>query len=188
MGRHRAKLEEHLPVPDSTVSLERARAVQERMEEMRDIGDEHAFDELNVSYLTHRAWARLANAGVHPASRPELPRQLRSLGEADLAADLETERGNSIATRNVRLAAVHAFVRYAAMHHPEHLELCQQILAVPFKRAPQNVVEYLEADELQALLEAPGLHYPGRPARPHPDHRRGREDRYPSKFRPPPIT
>ena len=56
---------------------------------------------------------------------------------------------------NVRLAAVHAFVRYAAQHHPEHLELCQQILAVPFKRAPQNVVEYLEADELQALLEAP---------------------------------
>ena len=70
-------------------------------------------------------------------------------------AHLETERGNSIATRNVRLAAVHAFVRYAAQHHPEHLELCQQILAVPFKRAPQNVVEYLEADELQALLEAP---------------------------------
>ena len=70
-------------------------------------------------------------------------------------AHLETERGNSIATRNVRLAAVHAFVRYAAMHHPEHLELCQRILAVPFKRAPQNVVEYLEADELQALLEAP---------------------------------
>ena len=70
-------------------------------------------------------------------------------------AHLETERGNSIATRNVRLAAVHAFVRYAAMHHPEHLELCQRILAVPFKRAPQNVVEYLEADELHALLEAP---------------------------------
>ena len=35
-------------------------------------------------------------------------------------AHLETERGNSIATRNVRLAAVHAFVRYAAQHHPEH--------------------------------------------------------------------
>lgn len=68
---------------------------------------------------------------------------------------LEIERGNSITTRNTRLAAVHAFVRYAAMHHPEHLELCQQILAVPSKRAPQRVVEYLEADELQALLEAP---------------------------------
>lgn len=68
---------------------------------------------------------------------------------------LETQRGNGIATRNARLAAVHAFARYAAMHHPEHLALCQQILAVPFKRAPQILVEYLEADELQALLQAP---------------------------------
>ena len=56
---------------------------------MREVGDEDAFDELQVSYLTHRAWARLAGAGVHPASRPELPAQLRSVGETSLAADLE---------------------------------------------------------------------------------------------------
>lgn len=80
---------DRLPVPDSTVSLERARATHRRMEEMRDVGDEDAFDELQVSYLTHRAWARLACAGVHPASRPELPAQLRSVGETSLAADLE---------------------------------------------------------------------------------------------------
>ena len=58
-------------------------------------------------------------------------------------------------TRNARLAAVHAFARYAAAGHPEHLELCQRLLAVPFKRARQRVVEYLEADELRALLGAP---------------------------------
>ena len=70
-------------------------------------------------------------------------------------AHLETQRHNSAATRNVRLAALHAFARYAAPHHPEHLELCQRILAIPFKRASQRVVEYLEADEMQALLQAP---------------------------------
>lgn len=68
---------------------------------------------------------------------------------------LETERGNSVATRNARLVAVHAFARYAAANHPEHLELCQRVLAVPFKRAQQRLVEYLEAAEMQALLDAP---------------------------------
>lgn len=79
---------------------------------------------------------------------------------------LETERGNSVATRNARLVAMHAFARYAAANHPEHLELCQRILAVPFKRTQQRVVEYLEAAEMQALLEAPP-----------DDERSGRRDR-----------
>jgi integrase/recombinase XerD len=68
---------------------------------------------------------------------------------------LEVDRHNEAATRNARLAAVHAFARHAAARHPEHLELCQQLLAVPFKRARLRVVEYLEAEELHALLEAP---------------------------------
>lgn len=68
---------------------------------------------------------------------------------------LEANRRNSTATRNARLAAIHAFARYAAMSHPEHVELCQRILAVPFKRARHRLVEYLEADEIRALLDAP---------------------------------
>ncbi|MEO8183908.1 MAG: site-specific integrase, partial [Deltaproteobacteria bacterium] len=31
---------------------------------------------------------------------------------------LETDRHNSAATRNARLAAIHAFARYAATYHP----------------------------------------------------------------------
>lgn len=68
---------------------------------------------------------------------------------------LETERHNAAATRNARLAAVHAFVRFAATSYPEHLELCQRILAVPFKRAQPRLVEYLEAREIAAILAAP---------------------------------
>ena len=67
----------------------------------------------------------------------------------------ETRRGNSVATRNARLTAAHAFARFAAARHPEHLELCQRILAVPFKRGPQRAVEYLEDHEARALLAAP---------------------------------
>jgi len=68
---------------------------------------------------------------------------------------LERERRNSVATRNNRLAAIHAFARYVATRHPEHLELCQRLLAVPFKRARQPTVEYLEMEELCAMFQAP---------------------------------
>ncbi|UCE04134.1 MAG: tyrosine-type recombinase/integrase [Candidatus Latescibacterota bacterium] len=68
--------------------------------------------------------------------------------------DIETGHGNCAATRNARLAAIHAFARFVAAQHPEHLEICQRLLAVPFKRAPVRVVEYLEADEIRALLDA----------------------------------
>lgn len=67
---------------------------------------------------------------------------------------LEKDRGNSTATRNARLAAVHAFARYVATRHPESIETCQRLLAVPFKRAHHRPVEYLEAREVQAMLEA----------------------------------
>ena len=86
-----------LPLPDPKVSMGRAKAVRKRMEEMRDIGDENAFADLRVSYLTHRARACLAKAEVYPQSRPELPRQLRELGEIQLAEELEailSEREN----------------------------------------------------------------------------------------------
>lgn len=66
---------------------------------------------------------------------------------------LETERGNSPTTRNVRLAAIHVFFRYLAGRYPEKLEHCQRILAIPFKRAQTRQVEYLEYDEIQAILD-----------------------------------
>lgn len=86
-----------------------------------------------------------------------------ALDLADVAPDevlafldyLETDRHNGAATRNTRLAAIHAFARYAASHHPEHLELCQRLLALPFKRARLRVVEYLETNEIAAILDAP---------------------------------
>jgi site-specific recombinase XerD len=65
---------------------------------------------------------------------------------------LEDVRKNGASTRNVRLAAVHAFFRYVASHHPEHLARVQRILAIPFKRARQRAIQYLERDEIEAIL------------------------------------
>ncbi len=50
---------------------------------------------------------------------------------------LESERHNSVGTRNIRLSAVHSFFRYVASMFPEYLDLSQQILSVPFKRKRQ---------------------------------------------------
>jgi site-specific recombinase XerD len=68
--------------------------------------------------------------------------------------ELETGRANCTATRNARLAAIHAFARFVAGQHPEHLDTCQRLLAVPLKRTRLRVVEYLEADEIRAMLDA----------------------------------
>jgi integrase/recombinase XerD len=67
---------------------------------------------------------------------------------------LEKDRGNCIATRNARLAALHAFARYLAACTPEHLATCQSLLALPFKRASVRTVEYLEGEEFHAMLAA----------------------------------
>jgi integrase/recombinase XerD len=89
--------------------------------------------------------------------RPVVGLDFEDLGPDGVLAfldHLENERGNGTATRNARLAAIHAFARYVATSDPEYLELCQRLLAVPFKRARLRVVEYLETEELRALLEA----------------------------------
>ncbi len=67
-------------------------------------------------------------------------------------AYLEEVRKNGVTTRNVRLAAIHAFYRYVGTYHPEQLDRVQRILAVPFKRARQRAIEYLERNEIEAVL------------------------------------
>jgi integrase/recombinase XerD len=67
---------------------------------------------------------------------------------------LETDRHNTAATRNVRLAAIHAFFRFLAAQQPAYLEQAQRVLSLPFKRTVRRVVEYLEYDEIAAVLAA----------------------------------
>lgn len=67
---------------------------------------------------------------------------------------LEQERKNCIATRNVRLTAIHALFRFVASRNPEHLGLAQQVLNIPFKRAPQRAIDYLEREEIDVIFKA----------------------------------
>ena len=67
---------------------------------------------------------------------------------------LETDRGNSVRTRNVRLAAIHSLFRFAALQHPEYAASISRVLAIPSKRADQALITHLTDEEVDALLTA----------------------------------
>lgn len=68
---------------------------------------------------------------------------------------LESERHNSVRTRNARLAAIHSLYSYAALAHPEHAALIARVLAIPAKRHDRALVTYLTRSEIDALVAAP---------------------------------
>ena len=68
---------------------------------------------------------------------------------------LEKKRGNSVRTRNARLAAINAFFRFVEYRVPSCLDQARRIHAIPMKKTDQALVGYLVRDELQALLDAP---------------------------------
>jgi integrase/recombinase XerD len=65
---------------------------------------------------------------------------------------LERERGNSVRTRNARLAAVHSLFRFAALIHPEHADSISRVLAIPPKRFDHALITFLTEPEVDALL------------------------------------
>jgi integrase/recombinase XerD len=70
-------------------------------------------------------------------------------------AHIEQDRGNSPATRNLRLAAIKAFMRYVELQHPSALEQVAQIDAIPGKRHDQKLIRHLTMAEVRAILDAP---------------------------------
>jgi len=69
---------------------------------------------------------------------------------------LETNRGNGVATRNNRLAAIRSLFSYAALQVPEHAALIARVLAIPAKRHDHATVSFLTRAETEAVLAAPG--------------------------------
>ena len=76
---------------------------------------------------------------------------------ADFLVDLETQRGLSVRSRNLRLAAIHSFFRYAAFEMPAHAAQIQRVLAIPSKRFTRKQVSFLNREEVDALLAAPDM-------------------------------
>lgn len=68
---------------------------------------------------------------------------------------LEIERHCKIATRNQRLACIHAFFRYLQIEAPEHMLQCQQILSIRYKRTPKASFNYVSTDGMKAIFSQP---------------------------------
>jgi len=120
--------------------------------------------------------------------------------------ELESTRGNSAATRNTRLTAIHSLFRYASLPAPEHAGLISRVLAIPANRTRTDIVSFLTQAEVDALIGAadtttwtprPDPAEAGRPDRAarlrtdRPDHRRCPPGHRPARVLPrqePPIT
>lgn len=68
---------------------------------------------------------------------------------------LESDRQCGIATRNQRLAAIHAFAYFVGLENPEYVEWCRQLRSIPCKKYQRTLITYLEKSEMDALLAAP---------------------------------
>lgn len=69
--------------------------------------------------------------------------------------DLETKRGASARTRNLRLTAIRSFFRFASFEEPAHSALIQRVLAIPSKRHDKRQVHFLTRPEIEAILAEP---------------------------------
>ena len=94
-----------------------------------------------------------ARSGIAPAKIDIADLDAALVGE--FLNHLENERGNSVRTRNTRLAAIHSLFTFAALRHPEHAETIARVLAIPPKRYDRPQVTYLSRAEVAALLGAP---------------------------------
>jgi site-specific recombinase XerD len=68
---------------------------------------------------------------------------------------LEQERGNSVRSRNIRLAAIRSFFRLVALREPASIGIATRVLAIPTKREDKKLIAYLTRTEMQALLATP---------------------------------
>src|SRR5947209_3342621 len=125
---------------------------------------EHMVGERNLARNTQRSYRDTLRL-LLPAVAAQASKPVDRLHVTDVSADrvrqflrdLEEKRGCGIASRNQRLAAIHALARFIGLRAPELVEWCGQVRTVPFKKAPRALVTYLEKGEMDAVLAAPDL-------------------------------
>ena len=75
----------------------------------------------------------------------------------DFLGHIESARGNSASTRNVRLAAIKSFMRFVEHRVPSVLEQSLRVLAIPSKKTDVPLINYLSITEMQAILNVPDI-------------------------------
>lgn len=69
---------------------------------------------------------------------------------------LEQDRGNAVRSRNARLAALRAFLKFAAHRDVCSLHVVEQALGVPMKRFERPILGFLSLEEMLAIIGKPG--------------------------------
>ena len=69
---------------------------------------------------------------------------------------LEQDRGNAVRTRNARLAALRAFLKFAGHRDINALHVVEQALGVPMKRFERPMLGFLTREEMLAIIGKPG--------------------------------
>jgi site-specific recombinase XerD len=94
-----------------------------------------------------------------------LNKTITSLKLDDLKTDLvlsfleylETNRKNSVKTRNLRLSAIKSMARMICLYYPEYKDVANSILRIPQKRAAKPLVGFLTQDELLDVFNSVDL-------------------------------
>ena len=74
---------------------------------------------------------------------------------------LEHERGNAVRSRNARLAALRAFLKFAAHRDVGALHVVEQALGVPMKRFERPMLGFLSREEMLAIIGKPAASWTG---------------------------
>jgi site-specific recombinase XerD len=75
---------------------------------------------------------------------------------------LEKQRHNSIHSRNLRLTALRAFLKFAGRRDVLSLHVVERALSVPMKRFERPMLDFLTREEMLAVLGQPGKSWTSR--------------------------
>jgi site-specific recombinase XerD len=100
-----------------------------------------------------------------PFAANKLSIQIGSLRVEHLSPDmllfflehLESDRGNSVRTRNHRLAAIKSLAKMIRLMYPEKREMAQRILDLPQKRTQRQLIGFLYPDEILKVFHCVNL-------------------------------
>ena len=123
---------------------------------------EHLVNERNLTRNTQQSYRDMLTLLLAFVSK-RLKKSIDQLSIEDISSQitrdfllhLEKDRGCSIATRNQRLAGIHALAQFIGKHSLEHIAWCTSIQAVSFKKTAKPVMTYLEKPEMDAILNVP---------------------------------
>ena len=67
---------------------------------------------------------------------------------------LESDRKNTVSTRNTRLAAIRSFLNYILILNPNLAGHVQGVMHIPLKRKKKVILDYLSRQEIDAIIDA----------------------------------